>query len=108
MVLRHTATVRHVAFSPDGRRLASAGTDRAVKLWDVSSGQELLTLRGHSDEALAAVFSPDGRRLATSGRDGVIRIWDAPFLPRSNNPLGGRLPLGDSPGMVAEVMSTGD
>jgi hypothetical protein len=108
MVLRHPAAVRHVAFSPDGRRLVSAGTDRAVKLWDVSSGQELLTLRGHSDEALAAVFSPDGRRLATSGRDGTIRIWDAPFLPRSDHPLGGRLPRGDSPGMPAEVKNPGD
>jgi WD40 repeat protein len=69
-----------VAFSTDGRRLASAGSDRIVRLWDTTTGQEVLSLRGHEGAVGRVLFSPDGQRLASSSSDGTVRIWDAtPF-----------------------------
>ena len=72
-----------MAFSPDGRRLATAGEDRKVKIWDTASGHEVLTLSGHTDMIYSVAFSPDGRHLASAGAGTVegpemIRIWDAP------------------------------
>ena len=69
----HTSWVHHVAWSPDGNRLASVAGDGMVKLWDVESGQELLTLPGGE---LSVAFSPDGRRLA-AGQGNTVTIWDA-------------------------------
>ena len=73
----HVGGLRSVAFSPDGRRLASTGLDQTVKLWDAATGQEVLTLRGHIDNVFCVAFSPDGRQLASGGLDRTVRIWDA-------------------------------
>jgi len=66
-----------VAFSPDGRRIASASYDRTVKVWDAGSGQETLTLKGHTGSVEDVTFSPDGRRIASASADGTVKIWDA-------------------------------
>src|SRR5262249_40185933 len=73
----HTLGVSGVAFSPDGKRLASASFDRTVRVWDAASGQETLTLKGHSDGVWVVAFSPDGRRLASASFAPTVGVWDA-------------------------------
>jgi hypothetical protein len=63
--------------SPDGQRLASAIRDWTVKVWDARTGQESLTLQGHTDWVYSVAFSPDGQRLASASRDKTVKVWDA-------------------------------
>jgi WD40 repeat protein len=72
----HARYVSSVAFSPDGRLLASGGGDNIVKVWDISTDKELLALRGHTEEIRSVAFSPDSQRLASGSDDHTVRIWD--------------------------------
>lgn len=64
------------AYSPDGKRLATAEGDHAVRLWDVVERRVLATFEGHGETVFSVAFSPDGRTLASAGSDGTIRLWD--------------------------------
>ncbi len=79
-LIGHVGRVYCVAFSSDGRRLASAGLDGSIKLWDLATGQEALTLRGHRGPVRSVAFSRDGNRLVSSSHDHTVRVWDATRL----------------------------
>ena len=72
----HRGRIHSVAFNPRGGWLATAGEDRAVRIWDRETGELLHTMQGHFDEVFAIAIHPDGARLATAGRDRIIRLWD--------------------------------
>jgi WD40 repeat protein/formylglycine-generating enzyme required for sulfatase activity len=73
----HQGRAYRVAFSPDGKTLASGGVDRTARLWEVATARELRVLRGHTGMLWAVAFSPDGKVLATGGEDRTVRLWDA-------------------------------
>src|SRR6266852_5992098 len=72
----HTGWVGAVAFSPDGKLLATASADKTGKLWDVESGEVKATLSGHTDCVCAVAFSRDGKTLATGSFDQTAKLWD--------------------------------
>jgi WD40 repeat protein len=73
----HTKDVDGLAFTPDGRILASGDWAGLIRLWDVSTGEPLQVLE-QGGSVKAAAFRPDGRRLATAGFDGLVWIWGVP------------------------------
>lgn len=73
----HTDTVRHVAWSPDGSRLATASRDGTARVFDARSGRSVLVLSSDGSMVESVAWSPDSSRVATAGRERVIRIWDA-------------------------------
>ena len=77
----HTGVVGDLAFSPDGRTLASGGLDHTIRLWEAATRQPLgEPLAGHTGSVSSVAFSPpDGRTLASGSADGTIRLWEVSF-----------------------------
>ena len=87
-IVRAPVSLTSVAFSPNGRLLASGGSDGAVRLWDIAARKPLDgPLRGHQGAVQEVAFSHDGELVASVGRDGTIRIWHVHAHPSSERPL---------------------
>ena len=71
-----TSTFDALAFSPDGKTLATSLADKTIDLWDVVSGKMLFTLSGHTEVVILLVFSPDGKTLASTSYDKTIKLWN--------------------------------
>ncbi|MFF6827351.1 WD40 repeat domain-containing protein [Streptomyces longwoodensis] len=84
-----------VAFSPDGRTLASAGDELTVRLWDVPGRRPWATLTGHTNAVWGVAFAPGGRTVASSSNDGTVRLWDLDVRARLDRIC--RLPQGGGP-----------
>ena len=72
----HLNHVNGVVFSPDGTRIASASTDKTIRIWDAQTGEEVATLTGHTAAVVTVAYSPDGSKLASGSEDSTIRLWD--------------------------------
>ena len=83
MLRGHTEEVFAAAFHPDGTRLATAGRDRAVWLWDLDRREAVARLLGHASYVWSLAFSPDGKTLVSGSGDFTVRLWDtAPLHTR--------------------------
>jgi WD40 repeat protein len=74
--LRHGSDIWSIAFSPDGKILASGGGDNTIRFWSPATGKEIRRFRGHQDWVLCIAFSPDGKTLVSGSRDKTVRLWD--------------------------------
>jgi WD40 repeat protein len=72
----HADLVYSVAFSPDGKLLASGSWDTTAKIWVVDSGKEKATLKGHTAPIMSVAISADGKTLATGSIDKTVKVWD--------------------------------
>src|SRR5262249_16810318 len=73
---RHGDQVLALAYSPEGRRLASGSMDESVHLWEARTGRLLRVLRGHDAWVDGVYFTPDNKRLISCGKDKTARVWD--------------------------------
>lgn len=78
LIKEQPKTIWALAFSPDGKTLASGSEDGTIKLWNVIKESETATLKGHKDAVFILVFTPDGKTLVSGGQDKTIKLWDVP------------------------------
>jgi WD40 repeat protein len=68
--------VTSVAFSPDSKHIVTGSYDNTARIWDVTTGKEIKTLRGHEGYIWSVAFSPDGKRIVSASYDHTARVWD--------------------------------
>jgi WD40 repeat protein len=78
----HMGWVTSVAYSPDGKTLASGSGE--IKLWDIATGKEQATLKGHTFSVKSVAFSPDGKTLVSGSEDKTIKLWDVPAASQAD------------------------
>lgn len=74
--LRHSGEINALAYSPDGTKLATASSDKTVRIWDLGNGHEILAYAGHTDKIRCLVWAPDGNSIISAGMEKNIKIWD--------------------------------
>jgi eukaryotic-like serine/threonine-protein kinase len=94
--VEHTGWITAVAFSPDGRTLATASMDYSIRLWNFETRQRTVTLQGHLAEVWALTFSPDGRTLISGAKDGGVKLWQLEEPAREELIAGPWMPMGFS------------
>lgn len=77
VIVGHGSDITSIAFDPGSRRLATASTDKTVRIWDPRTGDELRRMTRHENSVKSVTWSPDGMKLVTAGADGAARVWDA-------------------------------
>ena len=86
----HTGYINSVAFSPDGTKIVSGGSDCTVRVWDIKTGLQIgASLTGHTGWVKSVAFSPDGTKIVSGSLDGTIRIWDVETGRQIGEPLTG-------------------
>jgi WD40 repeat protein len=110
----HSGIIVHATYSPDGCRIVTASADKTARIWDATTGKQLLVLRGHILGVRSAAFSTDGKLVVTASEDETARVWDAqtgaelitlaghkgPVLTAVFSPDGKRVATGSSDGTV--------
>jgi WD40 repeat protein len=77
----HSGEVTSVAWSPDGKYIASGSSDMTLQVWDVTTDNHFFTFKGHVDKINTVAWSPDGKYIASGSADGIVQIWQAPLHP---------------------------
>lgn len=105
MVAGGSNTTATLAFSPDGTLLAARAVDKSVRVWQISHGKEIGTLKGHEGAVNAVAFAADGKSLASASADTTLLVWDVAALKREPAPAAANLTAKDVEALWADLIA---